>query len=210
VQPGKRPGRQPPPKNSPAVLGPLTWPNEETTACLTTTSTSRGSCPKSMDDLRGRTPEELRKMLEVLDAHLKVRCNQSGTRGRAPRPDRRGGVRVQRRDGPPHRDRGSGSTSTRRSAEVFRRRPAVGAAGHGQHPVRPSNDPAGDTRRLTQPTKPRDKALRVLGLPPDDGRPVPTRQKDPGRQSCSAATRSWPRRILVTENEDYRSAWIRP
>ena len=42
--------------------------------------------PESMDDLRGRTPEELRQMLEVLDAHLKSPAPVR--RGRAPRPVR--------------------------------------------------------------------------------------------------------------------------
>jgi len=157
--------------------------------------------PGSLDDLSGRTPEELRQMLEVLDAHLKSLHQTDDGELRdldaAEQDAFDGGIEIRtaivdRLD------------KHAKIAEVFRRRPA--AVQQAMANIRYGlDDPAGDTRRLTNPEA-RDRALRVLD------------SRDAGDLSDAAKTQVekqlrrdtvTARRILVTENEDYRSAFLK-
>ena len=67
------------------------------------------------------------------------------------------------------------------------------------------DDPAGDTRRLTNPEA-RDRALRVLDSRDagDLSDVAKTQVEKMARRDTVIA-----RRILVTENEDYRTAWMK-
>ena len=157
--------------------------------------------PESMDDLRGRTPEELRQMLEVLDAHLKSlhQSDEGELRDLSDEEESAFNLGMQMRTG--IMDRLDKHTKI---AEVFRRRPEVVQQAYAN--IRYGlDDPAGDTRRLTNPEA-RDRALRVL-----DGRDA-SELSDAAKTQVEKHIRRdtiTARRILVTENEDYRSAWMK-
>ena len=83
--------------------------------------------------------------------------------------------------------------------------PGGRAAGVREHPRTASTTRPGDTRRLTNPEA-RDRALRVL-----DGRDA-SELSDAAKTQVEKQIRRdtiTARRILVTENEDYRSAWMK-
>jgi HK97 family phage major capsid protein len=89
-------------------------------------------------------------------------------------------------------------------ADVFRRRPAVVQQAYAN--IRSGlDDPAGDTRRLTNPEA-RDKALRILDS--RDAADLSDAQKTQVEKQLRRDTIT-ARRILVTENEDYRTAWMK-
>lgn len=157
--------------------------------------------PESMDDLRGRTPEELRTTLEVLDAHLKSlhQTDEGELRELSDEEESAFNLGMQLRTA--IMDKLDNHT---RIAEVFRRRPAVVQQAYAN--IRYGlDDPAGDTRRLTTPEA-RDRALRVLDSRDagdlSDASKVQV-EKMLRRDTVIA------RRILVTENEDYRNAWMK-
>ncbi|HEY3653249.1 MAG TPA: phage major capsid protein [Streptosporangiaceae bacterium] len=157
--------------------------------------------PESMDDLRGRTPEELRKMLEVLDAHLKSlhQSDEGELRDLTDEEESAFNVGMDLRTEIVER-----LDKHTKIAEVFRRRPAVvqQAMANIRYGL---DDPAGDTRRLTNPEA-RDKALRVLDS--RDAGDLSDAQKTQVDKLLRRDT-VMARRILVTENEDYRSAWMK-
>jgi HK97 family phage major capsid protein len=157
--------------------------------------------PESMDDLRGRTPDELRKMLEVLDAHLKSlhQSDEGELRDLTDEEESAFNVGMDLRTEIVER-----LDKHTKIAEVFRRRPAVvqQAMANIRYGL---DDPAGDTRRLTNPEA-RDKALRVLDS--RDAGDLSDAQKTQVDKLLRRDT-VMARRILVTENEDYRSAWMK-
>jgi HK97 family phage major capsid protein len=157
--------------------------------------------PESMDDLRGRTPDELRKMLEVLDAHLKSlhQSDEGELRDLSDEEESAFNVGMDLRTEIVER-----LDKHTKIAEVFRRRPAVvqQAMANIRYGL---DDPAGDTRRLTNPEA-RDKALRVLDS--RDAADLSDAQKTQVERMLRRDTIT-ARRILVTENEDYRSAWMK-
>jgi HK97 family phage major capsid protein len=157
--------------------------------------------PESMDDLRGRTPDELRKMLEVLDAHLKSlhQSDEGELRDLTDEEESAFNVGMDLRTEIVER-----LDKHTKIAEVFRRRPAVvqQAMANIRYGL---DDPAGDTRRLTNPEA-RDKALRVLDS--RDAADLSDAQKTQVDKLLRRDT-VMARRILVTENEDYRSAWMK-
>ena len=157
--------------------------------------------PESMDDLRGRTPEELRQMLEVLDAHLKSlhQTDEGELRDLTDEEESAFNLGMDLRTA--IMDRLDKHTKI---AEVFRRRPAVvqQAMANIRYGL---DDPAGDTRRLTNPEA-RDRALRVLDS--RDAGDLSDAQKTQVEKQLRRDTIT-ARRILVTENEDYRSAWMK-
>src|SRR5262245_37954866 len=116
-----------------------------------------GLVPGSLDDLQGRTPDELRQMLEVLDAHLRSLYQTDAGELRDQSDDEQAafdlGVEI----------RGKIVEKLERHSrvsEVFRRRPkaveqALVNIRHGL------DDPAGEVRRMSVPEA-RDRALRVL------------------------------------------------
>jgi len=157
--------------------------------------------PESMDDLRGRTPEELRSMLEVLDAHLRSlhQSDEGELRDLSDEEESAFNLGMQIRTEIMDR-----LDKHVKISEVFRRRPqavqqAMANLRYGL------DDPAGDTRRLTNPEA-RDRALRVL-----DSRDA-SELSDAAKTQVEKQLRRdtvTARRILVTENEDYRSAFLK-
>jgi HK97 family phage major capsid protein len=157
--------------------------------------------PESMDDLRGRTPDELRKMAEVLDAHLKALHQTDEGELRDLTDDEESAFNLGMQLRTEILDRLDKHTKI---ADVFRRRPAVVQQAYAN--IRYGlDDPAGDTRRLTNPEA-RDKALRVLDS--RDAADLSDAQRTQVEKMLRRDTIT-ARRILVTENEDYRSAWMK-
>jgi HK97 family phage major capsid protein len=157
--------------------------------------------PESMDDLRGRTPEELRQMLEVLDAHLKAlhQSDEGELRDLSDEEESAFNLGMQLRT--EIVDRLDKHTKI---AEVFRRRPE--AVQQAMANIRYGlDDPAGDTRRLTN-SEARDRALRILDS--RDAGELSASQKDQVER-MARRDHVTARRIVVTENEDYRTAWLK-
>jgi HK97 family phage major capsid protein len=157
--------------------------------------------PGSLDDLHGRTPEELRQMLEVLDAHLRSLHQTDDGELRDLDDAEQGAFDTGLEIRTAIVDRLDQHT---RIAEVFRRRPQ--AVQQAMANIRYGlDDPAGDTRRLTNPEA-RDRALRVLDS--RDAADLSAAQKTQVEKMLRRDTVT-ARRILVTENEDYRTAWMK-
>jgi len=157
--------------------------------------------PESMDDLRGRTPDELRKMAEVLDAHLKSLHQSDEGELRELSADEESAFNLGMQLRNEILDRLDKHTKI---AEVFRRRPAVvqQAMANIRYGL---DDPAGDTRRLTN-SEARDRALRVLDSRDAGDLSAPAKDQV---ERFARRDHVMARRILVTENEDYRSAWLK-
>ncbi len=154
------------------------------------------------DELRGKTPDELQRFVEVLDAHLRTIHQDEDTgelRDKTPAEQTAFdyGLRV--------RDIAINTIEEHRAVqEVFRRRPkAVEAA---MFNAGNRDDAFGDVRRLTT-SEARDRALRVLD---DRNASMHLRadEKDEVERQVRSST-DIARRILVTETEDYRTAWLK-
>ena len=165
------------------------------------TETREEFLPGSMDDLRGRTPDELRKIFEVLDAHLK--SLHQGDDGEL--RDLDDGEQAAFDFGMQMREEILRKLEEHRKiADVFTRRPDKVAQAYAN--IRYGlDDPAGDTRRLTA-GEARDRALRVLDS--RDASELSDAQKTQVDKMLRRDTVT-ARRILVTENEDYRNAWMK-
>jgi HK97 family phage major capsid protein len=159
--------------------------------------------PGSLDELKGRTPEELRNTLEVLDAHLHaIHMTDTGELrdlDDAEKAALETGIEIRTAI----IDR---LEEHQRISEVFRRRPkAVEQALSNIRNGIVGDDPA-DVRRLTH-SEARDRALRVL-----DDRESTMHLRDDEKTQIARTLRSNPmiaRRILVTENEPYRNMWMK-
>jgi HK97 family phage major capsid protein len=154
-----------------------------------------------LDDLRGRTPEELRKLFGVLDAHLKS-LHQTEAGEIRELDDAEAAafeLGMQMREEILNR-----LEEHRKISEVFERRPEAVQQAYAniRHGL---DDPAGDTRRITN-HEARDRALRVLdsyaASELSDAQKTQV-DKQVRRDHITA------RRILVTENDDYRSAFLK-
>ena len=157
--------------------------------------------PGTMDDLRGRRPDELRQMLEVLDAHLQSLHQEEGGELRELESAEQAAFDL----GLQLRDEIIGRLDEHsRVSEIFRRRPDAVKKVYAnlQYGL---DDPAGDTRRLTVPEA-RDRALHILDS--RDAGDLSDVQKTQVEKMLRRDTLA-ARRILVTENEDYRSAWMK-
>jgi len=167
----------------------------------------RGKDPADLDagtpdELRGKTPDELAAYVEVLDAHLRsIHQNDDGElRDKTPDEQKAFSYGLKLRDLAI-----SKIEEHRNIQEIFRRKPkaverALANIRYGL------DDPGADVRRLTVPEA-RDRALRIL----DDRnstRHLATDQIDQVEKAVRRNT-DIARRILVTENEDYRSAWMK-
>jgi HK97 family phage major capsid protein len=168
---------------------------------MTDTETRDEFLPGTMDDLRGRTPEELRKLFGVLDAHLKsLHQTDDGEIRELDDAERAAfDLGMKMRDEILNR-----LEEHRKISEVFRRRPEAVQQAYAniRHGL---DDPAGDTRRITN-SEARDRALRVLdsyaAADLSDAQKTLV-DKQVRRDHVTA------RRILVTENEDYRTAFLK-
>jgi HK97 family phage major capsid protein len=155
------------------------------------------------EELRGKTPDELQRFVEVLDAHLRTIHQDEDTgelRDKTPAEQKAFDYGLKVRDIAIKR-----VEDHRAVQEVFRRRPkAVEAAMFNAG--RDRDDSYGDVRRLTNQES-RDRALRIL-----DDRNSSAHLRSYEKDEVERQVRRSPdiaRRILVTENEHYREAWMK-
>lgn len=161
-----------------------------------------GLVPGSLDDLRGRTPDELRDMLTLLDAHLHSLYQTEAGELRDQSDDERAAfdAGVEIREEIVRRLERHANVS-----KIFQRRPetverALSAIRRGVEDV------TGGVGRMTG-AEARDAALRVL----DDrvaARHLRSDEKDEVERQIRTST-DIARRILVTENDAYREAWMK-
>lgn len=169
----------------------------------------RGKNPDSIgptglpEELRGKTPDEMQQFVEVLDAHLRSIHQDENTgelRDKTPAEQTAFdyGLRL--------RDIAIAKIEEHRAVqEVFSRRPkAVETAMFNAG--RSRDDAFGDVRRLTT-SEARDRALRVLDDRTASAHLRPA-EKDEIERSVRTST-DIARRVLVTETEDYRTAWLK-
>lgn len=154
------------------------------------------------EELRGKTPDELLHYVEVLDAHLRTIHQDEDTgelRDKTPAEQKAFdyGLRI--------RDYAIRKIDEHRAVqEVFKRRPkAVEAA---MFNAGNRDDAFGDIRRLTT-NEARDRALRVLEDRNSTAH-LSAGEKDEVDRQVRTAT-DIARRVLVTENDAYRSAWLK-
>lgn len=157
--------------------------------------------PQTLEDLRGKTPEELRQMVEVLDAHLKdLHQNEVGELRSLDEAEQKAfdlGLEI--------RESAIKMVEEhQRISEIFRRRPQAVQQVYAN--IRHGLDPVDDVRRLTN-AEARDRALRQLDSRESSGH-LASDQKDQVERSIRTNT-DVARRILVTENEHYRDAWMK-
>lgn len=157
--------------------------------------------PQTMEDLRGKTPEELRQMVEVLDAHLKdLHQNDVGELRSLDEAEQKAfdlGLEI--------REAAIKMVEEhQRISEIFRRRPQAVEKVYAN--IRHGLDPVDDVRRLTN-AEARDRALRQLDSR-DSSNHLRSDEKDQVERSIRTNT-DIARRILVTENEHYRNAWMK-
>lgn len=164
---------------------------------------SADTISETPEELRGRTPEELEQYVEVLDAHLRTIHIDEDTgelRDKSPAEQTAFDYGLRLRDLAIKR-----IEEHREVQEVFRRRPrAVQSA--MLNLGRDKDDAYGDVRRLTT-SEARDRALRVL-----DDRNSSAHMKEHEKDEVERQLRTSTdiaRRILVTENEHYRTAFLK-
>ena len=167
----------------------------------TATEPSDPLLPQTLEDLNGRRPEDLRQMVEVLDAHLKDMHQNEDGELRTMDADTKKAFDL----GMEIRERAIAMVEEHeRISSIFRRRPKTVERVY-QNIRHGLDDTAGDVRRLTNPEA-RDRALRVLDSQASRG--LSAQQKDEVERQVRRDT-DIARRILVTENEDYREAWMK-
>lgn len=163
---------------------------------------SADSIDASPEELRGKTPEELQHFVEVLDAHLRTIHQDEDTgelRDKTPAEQTAFDYGLRLRDVAIKR-----IDEHRAVQEVFRRRPK--AVESAMFNAGNRDDAFGDVRRLTT-NEARDRALRVL----DDRNAaahLSSDEKDTVERQVRTST-DIARRILVTETEAYRDAWLK-
>jgi HK97 family phage major capsid protein len=156
----------------------------------------------SLEDVRGKTPEELYELVGVVDAHLKeLHQDQRGALRELDESEQRAfDMLMEIREVAEKR-----LEEHRKVQEVFKRRPksverALFAMGAD------SDDPFADVRRLT-PVEARERALRRL-----DDRTSTAHMSAEQKDEVERQLRRDPdiaRRILVTETDSYRNAWMK-
>jgi hypothetical protein len=156
---------------------------------------------KVPDELRGKTPDELEAFVRVLDAHLRsIHQDENGElREKTPAEQQAFAYGLKLRDIAVAK-----INEHRAIQEVFRNKPNAVKKALTDIQYNRDVDPYGDVRRMSAPEA-RDAALRVL-----DNRNATAHlasdQKDELDRQVRRNT-DIARRILVTENDAYRSAW---
>lgn len=153
------------------------------------------------EELRGKTPAELQTFVTVLDAHLRdIHQDENGElRDKTPAESKAFAYGLKLRDLAIAR-----IEEDRAVQEVFARRPKAVQAAITAAAFDAQDDPFGAVRRMPVPEA-RDRALRVL----DDRNAAAhlrSDQKDELDRQIRKST-DIARRVLVTENDAYRSAW---
>jgi len=155
------------------------------------------------EELLGKTPDDLVRFVEVLDAHLRS-IHQDENTGEL--RDKSSAEQIAFDYGLKLRDIAIKRIEEHRAVqEVWKRRPkAVEAAmlNLGKNP----DDAYGDVRRMAN-SEARDRALRALDDRNSTGH-LKSYEKDEVERQIRAST-DIARRILVTENDDYRSAFMK-
>jgi HK97 family phage major capsid protein len=154
------------------------------------------------DELRGKTPDELARYVEVLDAHLRALHQDDDTgelRDKTPDEQKAFDYGLKLRDLAIAR-----IEEHRNIQEIFRRKPK--SVERALANIKYGDEPGGSVIRLST-AEARDKALRVL----DDRNAAAHLRSDQKDQVEKAVRRNSDiaRRILVTENDAYRSAWMK-
>lgn len=154
----------------------------------------------SMDDLRGKTPEELSTMLDVLDAHLRSLHQTETGELREKTDDEQAAfdLGVQMRDAIFEK-----IENHKKVSEIFRRRPESVQRVY-QNIRNGVDDSPSSVARLTRPEA-RDRALRIL-----DSREASSHLSDDQKVEVDRLIRrstDIARRVVVTENDAYREAW---
>lgn len=155
------------------------------------------------EELRGKRPEELEQFLTVLDAHLRSLHQDEDTgelREKTPEEQKAFTYGLKLRDKVVAR-----IDEHRAVQEVFTRRPK--AVQSALASIRLGGDDAyADVRRMTN-AEARDRALRTLDDRNSAGH-LRSDEKDQVERQIRTST-DIARRILVTENEAYREAWMK-
>lgn len=159
--------------------------------------------PETLEDLRGKTADELRQIVEVVDAHLKALHQDEDT----------GALRDLSNDeqrafdiGVEIRNRAIDKIEEHmRVSQIFEKRPksverVYNNIRHGLA------DEASDVRRLTN-YEARDRALRVLDSKSNNNHLRAYELDHVERQIRK--NHDVARRVIVTENEAYREAWLK-
>jgi HK97 family phage major capsid protein len=157
---------------------------------------------KTPEELRGMTPDDMQRFVDVLDAHLRSihQTDEGELRDKTP------AEQIAFTYGLKLRDIAIAKIDEHRAVqEVFKRRPkAVEAA--MLNIGRNSDDAYGDVRRMTN-EEVRTRALRSLDDRGSTGH-LRSDQKEQVEREIHKST-DIARRILVTENKDYREAWMK-
>lgn len=154
------------------------------------------------DELRGKTPDELRNYITVLDAHLQAIHQDEET----------GELRVKTDDevkafayGLQIRSIAEKMLEEHRNVqEIFARKPK--AVERALASIKFGGDPSADVRRMT-PSEAREAALRRLDDRGATGHMSADQKGEVERQIRKSDDIA--RRILVTEHDAYRTAWMK-
>lgn len=157
--------------------------------------------PYTLEDLRGKTPEELQKIVGQLDERLRtLHQTPEGELRILDETEKRAlkvGLEIRKQAIEMLEEHA-------KIAEIFRTKPR-----DIQTPLRSlfgtDDDPFGSIRALPA-SEARDRALRVL-----DNRNAAAHLTAPQKDQVDRLVRRYPdiaRRVLVTENDHYRSAWM--
>lgn len=165
-------------------------------------SEDRSLVPQTMDDLKGKTPEEFRTLIDVLDAHLKsIHMTDTGElRDLSDDEHKAFDLGLEMREYCLNK-----IEEHKKVSEIFRKRPEAVERVYAniRHGL---NDTAGDVRRMTN-NEARDRALRILESR-DNSSNLKSDQIDQVDKELRRST-DIARRIIVTENESYRTAWMK-
>jgi len=156
------------------------------------------------DELRGMTPDDLQRYVEVLDAHLRSIHQDENTgelRDKTPAEQTAFDYGLKLRDVAISR-----IEEHRAVQAVFARRPKAVEAAMLNLQTRDKADPYGDVRRMSV-HEARDRALRTLDDRNSSAHMEPDQKDEVERQVRKSTDIA--RRVLVTENEAYRSAWLK-
>lgn len=155
----------------------------------------------TLEDLRGKTPEDLYEIVTLVDAHLKdLHQNERGELRELDEAEQSAFDTLLQ-----VRDKAMLMLDEHRKVqEVFKRKPKSVEVGFNSLGGMRDEDPYSDVRRLTI-AEARDRALRSLDSRHNTAH-LASDQKDHVEKQIRSDT-DIARRILVTENEEYRSAW---
>jgi HK97 family phage major capsid protein len=154
------------------------------------------------DEVRGKTPDELVQLVEILDAHLRSLHQEETGELRDQTPDEQKaffyGLEVRKAALKRIEEH-------RAVSEVFSRRPESVKRVYANI-ARGLDDTPGDVRRLT-PIEARERAMRTLDSRHDTAYMTADQKGEVERQIRRDPDIA--RRVIVTETEDYRNAWMK-